>query len=141
MTLPDSPRWPRRIAAMLYEALLLVAILFFATFLFVMVLGSATEAPARYVLQGYLWLVAGGYLVWSWRHGGQTLAMQTWRIRVTNREGGALDWRQACLRYVIASVFFGVGFLWALFDREGLYLHDRLTGCRLQLEPPKRPAK
>jgi uncharacterized RDD family membrane protein YckC len=126
---------------MLYEALLLVAILFFATFLFVMVLGSATEPPARYILQAYLWLVAGCYLVWSWRHGGQTLAMQTWRIRVTNRQGGALDWRQACLRYVIASVFFGVGFVWALFDREGLYLHDRLTGCRLQLEPPKRPAK
>jgi len=37
-------------------------------------------------------------------------------------------------RYVIASfglMFFGLGFIWAIFDRQGLYLHDRLTGGRL----------
>jgi uncharacterized RDD family membrane protein YckC len=113
--------------------LLLVAILLFATLLFVLLFGNATEPPRHYFLQIYLWLVAAVYFVWSWQHGGQTLAMQTWRIRVTNQAGKNLNKHQAIKRYILATLFFGLSFLWALLDREGLYLHDRLTGSRLIL--------
>jgi len=128
-----SPSLYRRTASLLYDGLLLTAILLFATFFFVILFGDATAPPGRYFLQVYLWLVAGVYFVWSWQHGGQTLAMQTWHIRVTNQAGKNLNKRQAIKRYILATLFFGLGFLWALLDSEGLYLHDRLAGTRLIL--------
>ncbi len=121
---------------MLYDGLLLTAILFAATFLFLMLFGGATEPPKRYFLQLYLWLVAAAYFLLCWLRGGQTLAMQTWRIRLTDHAGESISWSQAVRRYVLASLgllFFGAGFLWAAFDRQGLFLHDRLTGCHLVL--------
>ena len=126
-----SPSLSRRTASLLYDGLLLIAILLFATFLFVILFGDATESPKRYFLQLYLWLVAGIYFVWSWLHGGQTLAMQTWHIRVTNQAGKNLNKRQAIKRYILATLFFGLRFLWVLLDREGLYFHHRLTGSGL----------
>ncbi len=121
---------------MLYDGLLLIAILFAATFLFLMLFGGAIEPPKRYFLQFYLWLVAAAYFLFCWLRGGQTLAMQTWRIRLTDHAGGSISWSQAVRRYVLASLgllFFGAGFLWAVFDRQGLFLHDRLTGSRFVL--------
>ena len=128
---------------MFYDGLVLFAILLAATTLFLLLLGTATEPPKRYFLQVYLWLVAAAYFLWCWLHGGQTLAMQTWRIRLTNQAGQPISLSQAIRRYVLASVglaFFGAGFLWALFDRQGLFLHDRLTGCRLTVVD-KLPSK
>ncbi len=130
MTLPG---FFRRLAGLLYDSLLLIAIWLLATLLFIAIFGDATHAPKRYFLQIYLWLVAAIYFIWSWQHGGQTLAMQTWRMRIVDHDGKPISRTQAVKRYIFASVFFGAGFLWALFDREGLYLHDRLAGSRLIL--------
>lgn len=124
----------RRLASLLYESLLLTAILLVATSLFMLLFGSATQQPQRYFLQAYLWLVAAAYFIWCWLHGGQTLAMRTWRIRLVNRADGSISLQQAIKRYILATMglmFFGAGFLWALFDRKALFLHDRLTGCQL----------
>lgn len=124
----------RRLASLLYESLVLTAILLIATAIFLAVFGSATEQPKRYFLQLYLWLVAAAYFIWCWLHGGQTLAMRTWRIRLVDRADGAITFQQAIKRYLLATMglmFFGAGFLWALFDRQALFLHDRLTGCQL----------
>ena len=88
----------------------------------------------RYLLQVSLYLVSAAYFLWCWLHGGQTLAMQTWRIRLVDIEGGIIFPGQAIKRYLLASaglIFFGAGFLWALFDRDSLFLHDRLLGTRL----------
>jgi uncharacterized RDD family membrane protein YckC len=66
--------------------------------------------------------------------------MQTWRIQLFGFDGKPLQLEQAMKRYVIASfglMFFGLGFIWAIFDRQGLYLHDRLTGGRLVALPRK----
>lgn len=130
----DFPSLLRRVASLLYEAVLLFALLFVASAAFLMLFGDATAYPKRFILQLYLWLVAGAYFLWCWLHGGQTLAMQTWRLCLVNHMGGAVSPLQAIKRYFWASaglLFFGAGFLWALFDREGLFLHDRLTGTRL----------
>jgi uncharacterized RDD family membrane protein YckC len=132
----ESPRPFRLLASILYDGVLLIAILFVATFFFLMLFGVATEPPKRYFLQFYLWLVAAVYFLYCWLHGGQTLAMQTWRIRLTDHRGESISWSQAVRRYVLASLgllFFGAGFLWAVFDRQGLFLHDRLSGSRLVL--------
>lgn len=137
----DSPGLFRRLASMVYDGLLLVALLFVVTFIFTLVFGSVAAADLRYVLQALLWLVIGAYFLWYWTHGGQTLAMQTWRIRLLHESGAPLTLKQALLRYVAASagiLFFGAGLIWALFDREGLFLHDRLVGTRLVLLPARR---
>lgn len=118
---------------MLYELLLVLAILMFAALIFLFIFGDATAGPKRYIFQFYLWLVSAAYFVWSWSRGGQTLAMQTWRIKLTTASGEALSASQAMKRYVLASFLFGLTFIWALFDRDGQYLHDRLSGNKLSL--------
>lgn len=129
----DSPSWLRRLACLVYDLLLLVAVLMLAALIFLFVFGDATAAPKRYFFQFYLWLISAAYFVWNWTHAGQTLAMQTWRIKVTSQSGGRLSANQAMRRYILASIFFGVTFIWALFDQAGLHLHDRLSGTRLSL--------
>jgi uncharacterized RDD family membrane protein YckC len=119
---------------MFYDFLLLLAIFFAVTFPFILIFGNATQAPQRYYLQVYLWLIAGVYFIWSWYRGGQSAAMKVWHIKVVNQQGLPIDLAQATRRYVLASfglIFCGAGFFWAFFDREGLFMHDRLTGSRL----------
>lgn len=84
--------------------------------------------------QVYLWAVAGAYFVWCWHRGGQTLAMRTWRLRVVDREGDIPSWSRAAMRFLWATLGVlgaGIGFVWAFFDRDGLFLHDRLAGTRV----------
>ena len=77
-----------------------------------------------------------------WTHGGQTIAMKTWRIRVESAEGGAVGTGRAVRRYLFAllgAAAAGLGYLWALVDRDGQFLHDRLAGTRLaDLRDPRR---
>jgi uncharacterized RDD family membrane protein YckC len=126
-----SPGWFRRLASLVYDLLLLLAILMFAALVFLFIFGDATATPKRYFFQFYLWLISAAYFVWNWSTSGQTLAMQTWRIRVIAQSGEPLAPTQAMKRFIFASVFFGLSFIWAFFDRERLYLHDRLSGTRL----------
>jgi len=134
MTLPATPSLPRRFASLFYEALLLAAVLFLAGFLVVGLMPAQPSSIARLLHQIYLLLVAGVYLTWFWRHGGQTVAMKTWRIRVELAEGGGLGYGRAWLRYLLAVagvMGFGFGLLWAFVDRDSQFLHDRLAGTRL----------
>lgn len=132
----SSPGFFRLLASLFYDSLLALALLFVATFLFVAVFGEAIDAPLRYVLQFYLWCLAGIYFGWCWSR-GRTLAMQAWKIRLVNARGELLTMQQAMQRYVLATAGFlcgGIGFWWALFDRDHRFLHDRLVGSRLILQ-------
>jgi len=132
----SAPAWPRIIASLFYDFLLLLAIFFLATFVFIAVFGNATQGLPRYLLQLYLWLIAGAYFTWCWYRGGQSPAMKVWHIKVVSRQGNTISLVQASQRYVMASlglILGGAGFLWAFFDREGLFMHDRLAGSRLIL--------
>ena len=123
-------------ASLFYEALLALALLFVATYLFVVLVGGATHPPLRFILQIYLWCVAGLYFSWCWSR-GRTLAMQAWKITLVDSKGNLLSMRQALQRYVLATaglLLFGIGFWWALIDREHCFLHDRLMGSRLVLQ-------
>lgn len=119
---------------MIYEFLILVAVLFIASFVFHLVFQDTGSLFFRPAFQLYLLVVAGIYFTWFWTHGGQTLPMQTWKLRVIRAGGGKLFLKQALARYLFAVIgffFFGCGILWALFDRDGLFLHDRLAGTRI----------
>lgn len=119
---------------MLYECLLLLTLWFVAGFVVVGILPAAAHGVGRALFQAYLLVVAGFYFVWCWRRGGQTLAMKTWRIRLVGTQGQPVSLRQSWLRFSLASLgtlAMGAGFLWALLDRDGQFLHDRLAGTRL----------
>jgi len=126
-----TPGIGRRLACMLYDALLLVAVAFFATWLFQLAAGTLQiEGWRRHLLQAFLVAVSAAYFLWCWLRGGQTLAMKTWRIRLVE-----VSPRRALVRFLLAALFVptGISFLWTLFDGERQFLHDRLAGTRLVL--------
>jgi uncharacterized RDD family membrane protein YckC len=124
----ETPGLPRRLASMVYEAVLLFAVAFFAAWLFFFASGGrdATAGWPRYALQLFIGAVFAAYFLWSWLRGGQTLAMKAWHIRVVG-----ITPRRALLRFLLAAVLLPVSIVWALFDRERQFLHDRLAGTRL----------
>lgn len=124
-SLPTAGIW-KRFATMIYEAILLVAVLFIADYLFIALTHNKLPKAA---LQIYLVGVMAIYFVWFWMR-GQSLAMKTWHIYVIKTNGDNLDLRTALMRFAF-SWLVGITQLWALFDRDGQFLHDRLAGTRL----------
>jgi len=123
--------------AMLYESLLAFSVAFFAGLVFLLATDGTHSSAERHFFQLYLFLVLGIYFVSCWRHGGRTLAMQTWRLRVVRADGGRIGLAQAWLRYALCWVsllLLGAGFLWAFLDRERQFLHDRLARTRVVQE-------
>jgi uncharacterized RDD family membrane protein YckC len=119
---------------MVYESLLLLGIAFFAALLFLGATGASPSGWTRHAFQVYLFLVIGLYFVGSWRRGGQTLAMKTWKLRLVGAGGARITLRQAMARYVCAwpcLLLGGIGILYAPFDRERRFLHDRLAGTSI----------
>jgi uncharacterized RDD family membrane protein YckC len=123
----------KRFAACLYELLILLAIWMITAFIFIWLFGDATANAKRYGLQFVLWLAAGAYFLWCWCKSGQTLATLAWKMRLVNSNQTNLTAKQAAMRYALATVSFlalGLGFLWAIIDKEHCYLHDRLLKSR-----------
>ncbi|HEV7478363.1 MAG TPA: RDD family protein [Burkholderiales bacterium] len=123
-----APPLPRRLASMGYEAILLFGVGFFAAWLFFFASGGrdATHGWERYVLQLFILAVFAAYFLWCWLRGGQTLAMKAWHVRVVG-----VTPQKALLRFLLAFVLLPVSIPWALLDRDGQFLHDRLAGTRL----------
>ena len=129
-----APAFGRRLASALYDLLVLAALVLIATFPFLAVFGDSTHGWRRHALQLWVVGVAGAYFVWFWTRGGQTLPMKTWKIRVVRLDGAALAPGRAIHRYLLALLgilALGIGFLWALVDRDRQFLHDRLAGTAL----------
>ncbi|HET7060590.1 MAG TPA: RDD family protein [Nitrosospira sp.] len=135
MTQASTPGFLRRLLSMLYESLMLVAVLFIASFIFHLLFQDTSSVLFRPAFQLYLLLIAGIYFIWFWTHGGQTLPMQTWKLRVVTADGHQLHFKQALARYLFAVIgifLLGCGIIWALFDRDHQFLHDRLAGTRIE---------
>lgn len=135
----------RRFASLLYECLLMLGVLsltFMVPYLVIGVLWNVT--PPGWVEWLHLYGVMGAYFVWYWHRRGQTLAMQTWRLQLVRAADGRLpSVATAWLRYTLAwpSVLcFGLGLVWALFDPDRQFLHDRLAGTRVVLLPAPKAA-
>ena len=155
-----APGILRRLFSMAYEATLLFAVAFVATWLFQFAAGGAVvEGWQRTALQFYLAAVFAAYFLWCWLRGGQTLAMKAWGIRLVVPGKTRVPPRVALLRLALAAVFVGafstalvgafvhhnpwlafatlavsgIGLGWALVDRDRQFLHDRLAGTRLVL--------
>ena len=125
----------RRMAAILYDALLVFALLMLATVPFVAlnegeVLGPERKPPFQATLALVIFVFYTGF----WSLWGRTLGMQTWGLRLETADGTAPGFGQASLRFFAAMLSwlpFGLGFLWQLWDKDRLTWHDRISGTRL----------
>ena len=128
---------------MLYDALLIIALLFLATIPFIAVRGGEpVETSENALYQAVLVLVVLVFFVgfWTWR--GRTLGMQSWGLQLETMEGGRPGLGQAMIRFFAALLSWiplGLGFLWQLVDKDKLAWHDRLSGTRLVHYP--KPGK
>ncbi len=132
----------RRAAAILYDSVLVAALLFVASALVTIPVGLISGAQAASALATnplfrlWLALVPMLFFVGFWRHGGQTLGMKTWGIRLVSRDGSPVSWSAAFLRLFAAILSWlpaGLGFLWALSDPGRRCWHDRLSHTYLVL--------
>jgi uncharacterized RDD family membrane protein YckC len=156
--LVSPPLW-RRLAAIPYEGLLLLALMLVAAFPVAGLKGLTLNGFPHLIFQLYLFSVSAAYFIWFWYHGGQTLPMKTWHFKVVDMRGRPLRAGRALLRFFCSLIIFGpavVGLVllffpdrmraslvlwaflpmiaaiwWGRFDPEHQYLHDRLAGTRL----------
>jgi len=140
---PLSAPLLRRLAALLYDALLVAGLLFLFTLILVVARGGRAIDPDtlwyRATLVAVTFLFCGAF----WTRGGQTLGMRAWRIRVVALDGQGLSWRRAALRFVaswLALLPAGLGYWWALVDSERCCWHDRLSATRV-IRVPSGPAR
>ncbi len=153
---------------MVYESLLLFGVVFISGWFFDTLTESRHALKLRHARQAWLFVVMGAYFTFFWCRGGQTLAMQTWRLRLVawSDAGGPerVPLRTAALRYLLAWLWFlpalaidslfglkgwpSIGLialgmlLWLATVRlhpDRQFLHDRLAGTRL-IDVPKTPA-
>ena len=157
-----TPTVGRRLISMVYEALLLFAVVFLAGLVFDIVTQSRNPLALRNVRQFLLFLVMAAYFIHFWSREGQTLAMKTWRIRLIKPGHEQVPVRIAAARYLLAWMWFVPGLLlnyalglkawpelgvmaagmvlWAgtaLLDKDRQFLHDKLLGTRL-VQLPKQ---
>ena len=135
MTVPLEPAsvW-RRLAALGYDLLLLAALLFVFTLLVLAVrLGDAVP-PGSWWFPLCLLAVAMAFFCGFWVHGGQTVGMRAWRIRVMSDDGQPLKWPRAAARFcagLAAALPAGLGLWWSVFDERQRGWHDRWTRTRV----------
>src|SRR5512133_3622784 len=129
----------RRLCAMVYDGLLLLALLMIVTACFLpMTGGEAVTWRAFPLLTLLYWPVLAGatilYFGLPWTERGQTLGMASWRIRVQRDDGYLLTWRDVLIRLGASLVSWapaGLGWVWALFDPQRRTWHDRLSRSRV----------
>jgi uncharacterized RDD family membrane protein YckC len=158
----ESPGIARRLAAFGYEGLLLFGVVMIAGYLYSSLTQQRHALQGHGGLQAFLFVVLAIYFVWFWSHGGQTVAMRAWHVRLVTHDGQAVGQARAAMRYLASWVWFlpalisawlaglqstaqifaamGVGVIaYALSARlhpERQFWHDALCGTRLVIWRP-----
>lgn len=152
-----TPSLRRRFAAFIYEGVLLFGVVMTTGLFYAGIVQQRNAMVGRSGLMAALFIVIGLYFIWFWSHGGQTVAMKAWRIRLVDVEGRPVTPYRALARYLLswlwflpacialyvghaptAAVIFGVlvtgvvvyGFT-SLLNPSRQFLHDALCGTRI----------
>lgn len=123
-----------RLLAILYDSLLLLALMFLATLPFIAIRAGEPVDPGYLPYQLTLISVIWLFFVGFWTTSGRTLGMQSWRLRVEDENGNTPGIAAASVRFFAAILSWlplGLGFLWQLWDKDRLTWHDRISGTRL----------
>lgn len=128
----------RRLLVMAYDAVAVVTLLLVVTA--VMLLTPLRDQVAfrdatPTVIDFLVWFF---YLAWCWRHGGVTLGMRAWRVRLVNDRGSDRaappGWGQCLVRYgvsLVSAAALAAGFAWSLIEARRRTWHDIASGTRL----------
>lgn len=92
----------KRLLAIFYDSFLLIAVLFLAMAVLLLISGGYEFQPGNPLITVYLLAVSFVFLGWFWTHGGQTLGMRAWKLRVQQHTGAAITWQQASVRFLTA---------------------------------------
>ena len=135
----------RRLAAMLYDSLLVAALLFMATVPFIAMRGGEpVDAGNNLLYRIVLAVVVYAFFVGFWSRSGRTLGMQSWGLQLETVDGDIPSAATASLRFFAALISLlplGLGFLWQIWDSEKLTWHDRISKTRLVHYPRDRVQK
>jgi uncharacterized RDD family membrane protein YckC len=128
---PVAALW-RRLAAILYDSIVIIAIWIVVGFVVLSMFGieeartvegEAIELDPLYQFTLFTAMLGSALLFfgWFWTNSGQTIGMQAWKIRIQNADGSTINWQQVLLRYVTAPIALalgGIGYWWSLFDPQ-----------------------
>lgn len=120
--------------AILYDTLLVAAVLFLVTIPFIALRGGEAVEPSDFLYQLSLLVVTYAFFVGFWTSKGRTLGMQSWGLQLEGKDQRRATLGQATIRFFAAILSWavaGLGFLWQLWDKDKLTWHDRLSGTRL----------
>lgn len=145
---PSANLW-RRVMSIVYDQLILWAIWIATGFVHALIFGieaaeNAGQLPKT--LFPMLLLTTFGFYYWFWTHGGQTLGMRAWRLKVIDgRMDGTPPHFIKCVLRFIGAFFslsaFGLGYIWVLFDPNKDTWHDRISGTRTLVIPKEENKK
>lgn len=124
----------RRLAAVLYDSVIVLALLMLAALLAVLLGWGQKTAIKDVGFTLYLVSVWYVYLAWCWRKGGMTMGMRAWKIRIEDESGRNPSWGKTLIRFLaslVSAALLGAGFLWSLADSRNRTWHDILSGTRL----------
>jgi uncharacterized RDD family membrane protein YckC len=127
-------RFFRQLASIVYDLLVVVALLMVLTGLVIAARAGRAFDPQSAWFRLLLLVGWWAYFAWSWTHGGQTLGMRAWRLQLESSAGGPVSLGRASLRFGAAwlsALALGLGFLWCLVEPDGRSWHDRISGTVL----------
>ena len=101
-----TPGLWRRMACFAYEGVLLFGVVMIAGYLFSSLTQQRHALEGRHGLQAFLFVVLGIYFGWFWSHGGQTVAMRAWHIKLLDRNGLPVSQGRAVSRYLLSWLWF-----------------------------------
>jgi len=136
----------RILAAIFYDFCLIAAIWLIGTTLDAVIRNALMDhvGDGNYlILQAYLLLSPWIFFAWFWMHGGQTLGMRSWRIKVVDLKGEPISQAATIKRYLAALMSWlalGLGFIWVLLDKENRSWHDLLSNTRLVMVQKRKKA-
>ena len=125
----------RRLMAILYDSLLVVALLFAGTLPFIAIHEGQPVESGDLLYQLTLLTIAWAFFAGFWSRSGRTLGMQSWRLRIEDSNGLKPGIVASTIRFFAAILSWlplGLGFWWQIWDKDELSWHDRLSGTRLR---------
>jgi len=142
MTDPINPRQRyaglfRRLFAIFYDCFLLAAILFIVSAVATALNHGKAVEPGDMLYPLFVLVIFSLsylYFAWFWIHGGQSLGMKTWHIRIQTSDNSKITWKISAIRFIgaiLSWTVFGLGFLWSLFDKKNRCWHDLISNTVL----------
>ncbi len=102
----DAPALRRRMAAFVYEGVLLFGLFMVVGLAYSISVQQKHGLHGREGMMAVQFVALALYFIWFWTHGGQTLAMKTWHLRLVSSSGHAISLQTALTRFMASWLWF-----------------------------------